>query len=122
SPAQRRVATTTARKKSRTPCNTWARRAWCFKHEQKQRTQRCFPRTIDFMLPNLLPILGARRHAFIYNSLVFAPLAQLAEQLTLNQRVAGSIPARCISCTPDSGSSKATTTSVGPAGKFLASA
>ena len=26
----------------------------------------------------------------------FAPLAQLAEQLTLNQRVAGSIPARCI--------------------------
>jgi hypothetical protein len=24
-----------------------------------------------------------------------APLAQLAEQLTLNQRVAGSIPARC---------------------------
>jgi hypothetical protein len=25
-----------------------------------------------------------------------APLAQLAEQLTLNQRVAGSIPARCI--------------------------
>jgi hypothetical protein len=25
----------------------------------------------------------------------FAPLAQLAEQLTLNQRVAGSIPARC---------------------------
>ena len=28
----------------------------------------------------------------------FAPLAQLAEQLTLNQRVAGSIPARCIFC------------------------
>jgi hypothetical protein len=27
----------------------------------------------------------------------FAPLAQLAEQLTLNQRVAGSIPARCTS-------------------------
>ena len=26
----------------------------------------------------------------------FAPLAQLAEQLTLSQRVAGSIPARCI--------------------------
>jgi hypothetical protein len=25
-----------------------------------------------------------------------APLAQLAEQLTLNQRVAGSIPARCM--------------------------
>src|SRR5437899_2535945 len=30
----------------------------------------------------------------------FAPLAQLAEQLTLNQRVAGSIPARCISAAP----------------------
>jgi hypothetical protein len=28
--------------------------------------------------------------------IVKAPLAQLAEQLTLNQRVAGSIPARCI--------------------------
>jgi hypothetical protein len=25
----------------------------------------------------------------------FAPLAQLAEQLTLNQRVVGSIPTRC---------------------------
>src|SRR5207249_2910675 len=32
-----------------------------------------------------------------YNSLVFAPLAQLAEQVTLNHWVAGSIPARCIS-------------------------
>ena len=30
------------------------------------------------------------------SKIVEAPLAQLAEQLTLNQRVAGSIPARCI--------------------------
>jgi hypothetical protein len=29
------------------------------------------------------------------SKIVEAPLAQLAEQLTLNQRVAGSIPARC---------------------------
>jgi hypothetical protein len=29
------------------------------------------------------------------SKIVKAPLAQLAEQLTLNQRVAGSIPARC---------------------------
>ena len=48
------------------------------------------------MLPNPLPILAARiytlRTAFTWEK-AFAPLAQLAEQLTLNQRVAGSIPA-----------------------------
>jgi hypothetical protein len=33
----------------------------------------------------------------------FAPLAQLAEQLTLNQRVAGSIPARCTCYRPKRG-------------------
>jgi hypothetical protein len=52
-------------------------------------------RTRHFMLP----ILGARTYALqqhLPGKKAFAPLAQLAEQLTLNQRVAGSIPARCI--------------------------
>jgi hypothetical protein len=56
-------------------------------------------RTRHFMLPILLPILGARTYALqqhLPGKKAFAPLAQLAEQLTLNQRVAGSIPARCI--------------------------
>ena len=47
----------------------------------------------------MLPILAARTYALQQHSpgkKPFAPLAQLAEQLTLNQRVAGSIPARCI--------------------------
>jgi hypothetical protein len=50
------------------------------------------------MLPNLLPILEARKYTLIQHSpgkQQFAPLAQLAEQVTLNHWVAGSIPARC---------------------------
>ncbi len=38
----------------------------------------------------------------------YAPLAQLAEQLTLNQRVVGSIPTRCNSLPRDSASAPAT--------------
>ena len=34
----------------------------------------------------------------IYESTLFGPLAQLVEQLTLNQRVAGSSPSRPIGC------------------------
>jgi hypothetical protein len=51
------------------------------------------------MLPFSLPILTARTYTLqqhLPGKNAFAPLAQLAEQLTLNQRVAGSIPARCI--------------------------
>jgi hypothetical protein len=50
------------------------------------------------MLPNLLPILEARKYTFVRHlpgKQQFAPLAQLAEQVTLNHWVAGSIPARC---------------------------
>ena len=50
------------------------------------------------MLPNLLPILAARKYTFVQHlpgKKLFAPLAQLAEQVTLNHWVAGSIPARC---------------------------
>src|SRR5947207_15622916 len=52
------------------------------------------------MLPNLLPILRARKYTFVHHTpgkQLFAPLAQLAEQVTLSHWVAGSIPARCIS-------------------------
>ena len=52
-----------------------------------------------FMLRILLRIWQAQKHTFgqrLPGKNAFAPLAQLAEQLTLNQRVAGSIPARCI--------------------------
>jgi hypothetical protein len=51
------------------------------------------------MLRNLLRILAARKHTFVQpipRQKAFAPLAQLAEQVTLNHWVAGSIPARCI--------------------------
>src|SRR6267378_8599204 len=51
------------------------------------------------MLRNLLRIWHAQKYTFeqhLPGEKPFAPLAQLAEQLTLNQRVAGSIPARCI--------------------------
>jgi hypothetical protein len=51
-----------------------------------------------FMLRNLVGTLYARICTFQRHlpwNRHFAPLAQLAEQLTLNQRVAGSIPARC---------------------------
>ena len=51
------------------------------------------------MLPISLPILAARLYTLqqhLPGKKAIAPLAQLAEQLTLNQRVAGSIPARCI--------------------------
>jgi hypothetical protein len=56
-------------------------------------------RTLHFMLPISLPILAARTYTLrqhLPGEKAIAPLAQLAEQLTLNQRVAGSIPARCI--------------------------
>jgi hypothetical protein len=51
----------------------------------------------------MLPLRSAAANQFSWQSkidnlkskIVEAPLAQLAEQLTLNQRVAGSIPARC---------------------------
>jgi hypothetical protein len=46
----------------------------------------------------MLRILQAQKYTFeqhLPGKNAFAPLAQLAEQLTLNQRVAGSIPARC---------------------------
>ena len=52
----------------------------------------------NFMLPNLLPILEARKYTFVQHlpgKQLLAPLAQLAEQVTLNHWVAGSIPARC---------------------------
>src|SRR5437868_13135539 len=51
------------------------------------------------MLRILLRIWQAQKYTFeqhLPGKMQFAPLAQLAEQLTLNQRVAGSIPARCI--------------------------
>ena len=51
------------------------------------------------MLPNLLPICQARKYTFAQHlpgKQLIAPLAQLAEQVTLNHWVAGSIPARCI--------------------------
>ena len=50
------------------------------------------------MLPNLLPILAERKYTLVQHlpgKQLFAPLAQLAEQVTLNHWVAGSIPARC---------------------------
>src|SRR5207249_7608455 len=63
-----------------------------------------------FVLPICYQFWYARKYTFVQHlpgKQVFAPLAQLAEQVTLNHWVAGSIPARCISCTPDSASSKA---------------
>jgi len=42
--------------------------------------------------------LEARKNTFVQHlpgKQAFAPLAQLAEQVTLNHWVAGSIPARC---------------------------
>ena len=50
------------------------------------------------MLRNLLRILAARKYTLVQHlpgQKPFAPLAQLAEQVTLNHWVAGSIPARC---------------------------
>ena len=38
---------------------------------------------------------GTQPSENLKSKIAAAPLAQLAEQLTLNQRVAGSIPARC---------------------------
>ena len=58
--------------------------------------------TEDYVLQTrifVLRIWQAQKYTFGQHSPgknAFAPLAQLAEQLTLNQRVAGSIPARCI--------------------------
>ena len=54
------------------------------------------------MLPILLPIWAERKYTLVQHlpgEKQVAPLAQLAEQVTLNHWVAGSIPARCkISC------------------------
>lgn len=54
---------------------------------------------LRFMLRNLLRMLAARKYAFgqhLPSKELFAPLAQLVEQVTLNHWVVGSIPTRCI--------------------------
>ena len=52
-----------------------------------------------FVLPICYQFWYARKYTFVQHlpgKQLFAPLAQLAEQVTLNHWVAGSIPARCI--------------------------
>src|SRR5947207_4189721 len=51
-----------------------------------------------FVLPICYQFWYARKYTFVQHlpgKQLFAPLAQLAEQVTLNHWVAGSIPARC---------------------------
>ena len=54
--------------------------------------RRAYGSTTPITLPQRLSGLGEEVIKRLY--IVFGPLAQLVEQLTLNQRVAGSNPAR----------------------------
>src|SRR5436309_8023219 len=64
-----------------------------------------------FVLPICYQFWFARKYAFVQHSpgkQLFAPLAQLAEQVTLNHWVAGSIPARCTSASNARGAKRKT--------------